>query len=132
MNKETLEQRRLRWKKTLENTKFPVGIDVVVKQAIQSHKGDYTILESAIGSLFLGFAIGWRPLVIIHSPRTIKRYEQILGVKFKEFLPEITDMSDRSKGYQMALRLDDFWRGVTGNETVENRKIDLGLDGQMD
>ncbi len=126
------EQQRLKWRQALENVKFPNDIGDVVKKAIQAHKGDYTILESAIGSLFLGFAIGWKPLVIIHSPRTIKRYEQILGVKFKEFLPETTGMSDRSKGYQMALRLDDFWRGVTGNASVESRKIDLGLDGQIE
>jgi hypothetical protein len=130
MPKETKEQRRRRWENALKNVEFPREVDSTIKKAFDNYKGDLTVLESAIGAMFLGSIIGWKPIVIIHSPRTVKRYEQILGVKFKEFLPDETDISDRSKGYELAMMLDNFWQGVTGNASIENRKIAVGLDGQ--
>jgi hypothetical protein len=130
MRKELKEQRRLRWESALRDTEFPETVDEIIKDAFDNYKGDLTVLESAIGAMFLGLIIGWKPIVIIHSPRTVKRYEQILSLNFKEFMPDETDMSDRSKGYQLAMLLDNFWQGVTGNATVENRKIAIGLDDQ--
>jgi hypothetical protein len=132
MTRETKEQRRRRWENALKNVEFPEDVDTVIKTAFDNYKGDLTVLESAIGAMFLGFMIGWKPIVIIHSPRTVKRYEQILGVKFKGFLPDKTDMSDRSKGYEVARMLDNFWHGVSGNAPVTDRKIAVGLDGQTE
>jgi hypothetical protein len=132
MPKELKEQRRRRWENALKSVDFPDDVNDIVKRAFDKYGGDYTVLESAVGALFLGFIIGWKPLVIIHSPRTIKRYEGILGVKFKDFMPESTDTSDRSKGYEVARMLDNFWHGVSGNASIENRKIAIGLDGQTD
>jgi hypothetical protein len=130
MDNKAKTQRRLRWENALRDIEFPENVDSIIKKAFHNYSGDLTVLESAIGAMFLGSIIGWKPIVIIHSPRTVKRYEQILGIKFKEFLPDETKISDRSKGYELAMMLDNFWQGVTGNASIENRKIAVGLDGQ--
>ncbi len=130
MPKETKKERRERWQSALELVVFPDDSTLTIKNALNNYSGDFTVLESAIGAFFLGFCLGWRPLVVIHSPKTIKRYEKILSVDFKSIMPEVTDLSDRSKGYEIAKQLDNFWLAVTGNVAVEERKIAIGLDVQ--
>ncbi len=132
MPKLTTEERRARREARLSNIQFPADLGDIVKTAFATYTGDFTVLESAIGALFLGLIIGWRPLVIIHSPRTIKSYEKILDIKFKEFMPETTSLSKTSRGYMMALKLENFWHGVSGNASVTDRKIAIGLDGQTE
>ncbi len=130
MPKLTTEERRSRRETRLSHIQFPAELGDIVKTAFATYTGDFTVLESAIGALFLGLIIGWKPLVIIHSPRTIKSYEKILDIKFKEFMPETTPLSKTSRGYNVAVQLENFWHGVTGNATVEGRKIAVGLDSQ--
>jgi hypothetical protein len=132
MPKETKQQRRERLKAALDRLEFPDDSFSVVKTAFHNFSGDFTVLESAVGAYFLGMLIGWRPLVIIHSPRTIKRYEGILSIKFIDAMPETTAFSDRSRGYEAAQLISNFWAGVSGNASVEGRKIDIGLDGQIE
>ncbi len=130
MPKMTTEERRARREIRLSNIQFPADLGDIVKTGFSTYTGDFTVLESAVGALFLGFIIGWKPLVIIHSPRTIKSYEKILGIKFKEFMPETTSLSKTSRGYNVAVNLENFWHGVTGNASVPDRKIAIGLDSQ--
>jgi hypothetical protein len=130
--KEPKEQKRKRLELALEDIDFPSNFSPIVKSAFHNYSGDFTVLESAIGAYFLGMLIGWRPLVIIHSPRTIKRYEKILSVKFMDVMEESTVFSNRSRGYEAAMLLSNFWSAVTGNASVEGRKTDLGLDGQLE
>jgi hypothetical protein len=131
MPKESKQQRRERFEAALEKLDFPNDSLSVVKMAFHNFSGDFTVLESAVGAYFLGMMVGWRPLLIIHSPRTIKRYEGILSIKFIDAMPDKTEFSERSRGYEAALLISNFWAGVSGNTSVENRKIDIGLDGQM-
>lgn len=79
-------------------------------------------LESAIGFLRLGFQLGWRTLAVIHSKRTFRKYEQILGIKARELFPAETPASERSRGYTFAKTLSNFWKGVSGNTKIENRR----------
>jgi hypothetical protein len=130
MPKESKKERRERWQAALDAIEFPQNHLSTVKEAFHKYSGDFTVLESAVGAFFLGMMIGWRPLVIIHSPKTIKRYETILNVNFKELMPESNNLSDRSNGYELALSLDNFWSAVTGNTSIEGRKTAIGLDSQ--
>jgi hypothetical protein len=130
MSKETKQQRLKKHEIALNSIEFP-DFSLKIKKAFTEYSGDFTVFESAIGALFLGVMIGWRPLLIIHSPKTIKRYEKILDVDFKKILPETIDsLSERSRGYQIVAALDKFWPAVTGNVPVDGRKFAIGLDTQ--
>jgi hypothetical protein len=128
MKKPTKEQDRKRWNDALDNANFPDEFSTIIKESLRSYSGDVTIFESAVGALFLGKIIGWRPLFIIHSPKTIKRYESILKIRFRDHLREVTDYSDQCKGYNFVVTLGDFWAGVRGSVSVEGRK-DVGFEG---
>lgn len=79
-------------------------------------------LESAIGFLRLGMQIGWKPLAIIHSKRTFKKYEDILGINARELFDEETPASDRCSGYFIAKKLNSFWKIVNGEKKIEHKR----------
>lgn len=90
--------------------------------AIARFAGMTEELESALGFLRLGFQLDWRALAVIHSKRTVRKYEQILGIKSRELFPAETPASERSRGYLIAKTLSNFWKGVSGNIKIENRR----------
>jgi len=90
--------------------------------AIAKFHGNFDELESAFGFMRLGFQIGWKPLAIIHSKKTFKKYETILGINAKELFPEETASSDRSIGYSLAKKISNFWKVVSGDIKIENRR----------
>lgn len=90
--------------------------------AIAKFVGQLDELESALGFLRMGFQFGWKVLAIIHSKRTFKKYEQILGINAREIFPEDTPSSERCVGYSLAVKLSNFWKIVNGEEHVENKR----------
>lgn len=116
-----------RIKKNLANLK-PLSVEKlkllqeIELNALAKFHGQFDELESAYGFLRLGFQIGWKPLAIIHSKKTFKKYEQMLGINAKELFPEITPASDRSIGFRVAKGLSNFWKAVSGDIKVENRR----------
>lgn len=91
-------------------------------RAIAKFHGQLDELESALGFLRMGFQYGWKPLAIIHSKKTFKKYEQILEINAQELFPEETPTSDRSIGYSFAKKIAKFWKIVNGEEKVENKR----------
>lgn len=91
-------------------------------RAIAKFYGNLDELESALGFLRMGFQYGWKPLAIIHSKKTFKKYEQILNINAQELFPAETPTSDRSIGYSFAKKIANFWRIVNGEEKVENKR----------
>ncbi len=71
--------------------------------------------ESAVGMLHLGYHVGWKPLVLIHNKRTLRKYEEILGIDIREFFPPEGPSADRSIGYTIAKKLSNFWKAVSGD-----------------
>ena len=71
------------------------GLRKIEYEAICEYHGDFTQLEAAIGMLRVGYHVGWRVLYIIHSKKTIRNYEEILGVKIREVFPETGPSSYR-------------------------------------
>ena len=55
--------------------------------AIANFSGSLEELEKAIGMLVVGYHFGWKVLLLVHSKRTIKKYEKILDINIKEFFP---------------------------------------------
>ncbi|MCB1796115.1 MAG: hypothetical protein KDJ70_17160 [Candidatus Competibacteraceae bacterium] len=99
-------------------------IQQVIDTALKNYTGDARILESAIGSLFVGLQIGWRPLHLIHRHKTLSRYQNILDLDFREVMPEIGRMADKSLGWRLAKHLNNFWDAVRG--TAPGRTNELG------
>lgn len=90
--------------------------------AIARFHGMADELESALGFLRLGFQIGWKPLTLIHSKATFRKYESILGINARELFPEDTPASERNRGYRIAKSLSNFWKVVSGEIKIEHRR----------
>ncbi len=95
----------------------------VVDTAVTNFQGGADELENAIGMYMIGRHVGWRVLVLIHSKRTIKKYEDILGINVREEFPEEGPNVAKSIGYRIAKGVSNFWKVVSGEEKVENRRI---------
>ncbi len=80
-------------------------------------------VESAIGMYMVGFHFGWKVLYVVHSKRTIRKYEDILGIKVREIFPEYGPDADRTNAFKIMKAVSSFWKLVSGNE-----KSPLDLD----
>jgi hypothetical protein len=85
----------------------------IVKNACYEWEGDCTVFESAVGALCWGRVVGWHGLRLMHSSRTFKRYEEALGVKFRDVLPDRTAHSNRMNGIRLAEDMGKFWQVIT-------------------
>jgi hypothetical protein len=92
-------------------------------QAIAGFKGAFGELEAAIGMLHLGHQLGWKALVIVHDKRTIKKYEDILGIQIRDYFPEEGPMAERAVGYGIAKNLSNFWKAVSGDVSIPKRRV---------
>ncbi len=94
----------------------------IEREAIADFKGVLDDLEAALGVLRIGDYIGWKLLLIIHNKRTIRKYEEILNIKIKEFFPDEGSQTSRSNAYKIAKAIGSFWKIVSGDIKVENRR----------
>lgn len=94
----------------------------LVEDRAYEFSGNFDELESAMGMLFLGPLIGWKVLVLIHNKRTIRKYEEILGINIREAFPAEGPFYYKSVGYEVVQKLQKFWKGVSGEIPVENRR----------
>jgi hypothetical protein len=89
--------------------------------AIVRFDGQVDELEQAIGFYMIGRHVGWKPLVLMHNKRTIRKFEEALDIKIREtFQPEGPDAA-RSSAFRIAAKLSNFWRAVSGDEKVGDR-----------
>jgi len=99
-------------------------LERIQAQAIADFKGDVRELESAIGMLHLGHHMGWKVLYIIHSKRTVRKYEEILTgdskepVRVKDLFEPEGPSSYRSLGFRIVEKVSNFWK-VINNESTE-------------
>ncbi len=94
----------------------------IERDALRYFGGQFDDLQKAVGVLRLGHHVGWKPLVLMHSKKTIAKYEEILGVELRELFPEEGPSAERSIGYSIAKRLSNFWKAVSGETPIEGRK----------
>lgn len=88
----------------------------VFDRAIEEFAGDGGVLSSAIGAAVVGRRVGWRVLLLMHSPATIKRYEKVLGMSYRDICPPEGDKVNKAIAYGIAKRAKSFWAVITGNE----------------
>ena len=105
--------------RTLEREAELIRIE---REAFASFQGQFDDLELALGILRTGDYLGWRPLVLIHNKRTIRKVEDILGINFREFFPPEGSSANRSLGYKLAKQLTNFWKAVSGDTKIDNRR----------
>lgn len=96
-------------------------IEEIEADAIANFQGVLEELESALGMLHIGHHLGWKVLYIIHSKRTIRKYEEILNIKIRDIFPETGPSSYRSNGYRIISTLSNFWKAL-GEVKVEGRR----------
>lgn len=101
----------------------------VVNDAINRFSGSADDLEKALGMLMLGDYVGWKVLVLVHNKRTVRKYEEILGITVREFFVEEGPIALRSLGYSVAKDLGNFWKAVSGDVSIEDRRELTGPDG---
>ena len=90
-----------------------------IHRIIADYAGPAGDLEAALGMLLLGRYLGWRALYVIHSKKTVAKYETILGIEVQQaFEPEGPD-AERSIGYQAARARPSFWKVVSGEDSIE-------------
>ena len=73
-------------------------------------------MESALGMFMIGHHFGWKVLYLIHSKKTIRKYEDILGVKITEIFDEVGPDADRTYAHKIITAASNFWKAVSGEE----------------
>ena len=85
---------------------------LTICRAWENYKGNVEIIEAAIGALLIGRLVGYDGLRMIHSWKTLRNYEGLLGVKFKEILREATPDTERINGIRYAKKFGELWRAL--------------------
>jgi len=99
-----------------------IQLQEIEDKTISTFTGSIDELESALGVLRIGHHVGWRVLYVAHSKKTIRKYEDILGIKIRELFAEKGPSADRSIGLALAEKFTNFWKVVSGDIKIENRK----------
>ena len=88
----------------------------LIDEATRNFAGNLEELESAIGMYVLGHHMGWKVLHLIHSKRTVKKYEEILGIRVTEAFDAVGPDAERALAYQIIVKASNFWKAVSGEE----------------
>lgn len=87
----------------------------LVDNAIKGFRGNAERLSNAIGYLMIGRKVGWRVLYLMHTRKSIKDYEKILGIEdSRDFFLEIGPLAEKSLAYRALLKVTNFWKAVKG------------------
>jgi hypothetical protein len=95
----------------------------LMDESILSYSGVADEIEQAIGFYFIGRHVGWKALVIMHNKRTIRKYEAALGIDIRKEFDEVGPDAARSLGYRIASQVSNFWKAVSGEEKIPDRRL---------
>ena len=100
---------------------------------IEDYKGQIHVLESAMGAYLVGRRYGWKVLYLMHDKRTIRKFEKILDVQFRNEFDDYSDLSYKSLAYQFVKNVSNFWKAVSGEIKVKvNGKERLVRDSHVE
>jgi len=91
-------------------------------EATRKYGGTFEELESALGMMVLGRLFGWKVLVLMHNKRTIRKYEEILGINVREEFPEEGPLTYKSYAFEFIQKAGEFWKGVSGDTKIPDRR----------
>jgi len=87
----------------------------VIERAIRQESYQIDEMESAIGMYVMGFHYGWKVLHLIHTKKTIAKYEELLGIRVREEFEEFGADADRTNAYKIIQSVTNFWKLVSGD-----------------
>lgn len=90
-----------------------IFLDEIVRQSRDFQLDE---LESALGMYVIGYHFGWKVLYVIHTKRTIRKYEAILGMPIRDMFPEYGPDADRTNAFKLIQGVSSFWKLVSGEE----------------
>ncbi len=94
----------------------------IINERSAEFVGQLDELESAIGMMMIGRLFGWKVLALIHSKKTVKKYETILDISIQEMFEPEGPLTSKSNGYAFVQKLGNFWKAVSGEVKVEGRR----------
>lgn len=95
---------------------IPADFNATAERVFRDFNGTADVYERAIGALALGHLLGWRPLFLMHTYGTLKKYERILGVTFRDVCPEEGPYAHRARCYHALKSIKNYWKTVTSQE----------------
>lgn len=95
--------------------------NATLEKRVLEFSGYLPTLSAALGAIVLGHKYGWRVLKMAHSPATLKKYEQVIGLKYEDICPELTEQSKRNVGYRVSEKIGAFWKVVLGHVKVDRK-----------
>lgn len=99
----------------------------IVDRAVDEFNGDLDELESAIGMLVFGRHYGWRVMLLIHSPNTIRNLLKILGIKACATYCPKWACSPTLNAWRLVDGTQNFWKVVRGQISgVRSARVNKG------
>lgn len=95
----------------------------LLDEAIVRFEGNLDELESAIGMFMIGRHLGWKVLYVLHSKRTIRKYEEILGITIRDVFEAEGPDAERSNGFRALKSVTNFWKAVSGETPIPEKKL---------
>lgn len=97
----------------------------ICNKAYKDFKGDVREFERAVGTLYVARYIGWKPIYLIQDRKSLKKYEDYLGIKFQEVTDPAGKDADRSVAWSLLQKakekLTNFWAVVRGESGTDIR-----------
>jgi hypothetical protein len=103
---------------------FDAHLDGVIKD----YQGSIDHVIYAVGAYFVGRHLGWKVIRLVSSRASYARHQRVLGLDFKNELPERGKYAHKSLGLHISDKLDSFWNVVKGKETIDADKKKLLQD----
>jgi hypothetical protein len=91
-------------------------------ERVSAFAGQIDELEGAVGMQILGRLFGWKVLVLVHNKRTIRKYEEILGINVREEFPDVGPLAPKSVGLEFVEKAGKFWKAVSGDYSVPDKR----------
>lgn len=101
----------------------------ICNKALKRFNGNISEFERAVGTLFVARFTGWRPIYLMQDRKALKKYEEILEMRFQEELPEEGQWAERSLAWKLFKKAKEkftnFWKVVRGEAEEDIRSPDF-------
>ena len=88
----------------------------LIDKAIENFAGNSDELASAIGVFMIARKIGWRPTYLLHSTKTMKKYEKYLGIDLRntDGIEPVGPLARKSYAWKIGEKISNYWKLVKG------------------
>lgn len=95
-----------------------------IDEIMRPYLGDFGELSRTVGTYITARHYGWKALFLMQDQKTIKKHEKILGISFREALPEIGELANNSLAWRTVEKIGNFWKVVKSEISGRSRQID--------